>query len=107
MEKNGSYLKIPMTVSTEDEFGDVCYFERLLCIQLHSDHDGGLDDEVKKILSSLRLSRGIDGLRQWLRRYTTYLSDGNSLQLDDIVSFGKPVLCKVLNEDMPQFELSN
>lgn len=106
MEKSDSYLKIPMTVSAEDEFGDVCYSEHLLCIQLCSGHDEELWNEVNRLLDSLCKSRDIDSLRQWLRRYTEFFSKGGSLQFDDVVTFRQPVLCRVLNVDMPRFELS-
>lgn len=92
-----------MRVTSEDEFGDIDSSEQyIIKIPIRSDQDElGIEREIDMILADLRASRSIRELRGWVRRYANPPIEELSLQFDDSVSFGNPVLCVELDVDMP------
>ena len=96
-----------MWVTSEDEFGDVDSSERYsIKIPIRSDQDdSGIEREIVAILADLCVSRSIRELRGWVRRYADPSVEKLSLQFDDSVSFGNPVLCMELEVEMPHIDL--
>lgn len=97
------YLKILMWVTSEDEFGDIDSSEQYtIKIPIRSNQDElEIEREINVVLTDLRASRSIRELRGWVQRHAEPPVEGLSLQFDDSVSFGNPVLCVELDVEMP------